>query len=137
VEIVTTSRLTQRQLTTHSGCSRDAKWITLFRSSPRRRGSRGLTLFYTYLLASDRNGTLYCGHTDDIAGRVWKHKEKVFPGFTAKYAVQRLVWFEVHDTREAAFRREQQIKKWNRSWKLRLIEEQNPQWLDLYETLNQ
>jgi len=93
--------------------------------------------FYTDLLASQRNGTLYCGHTDNIGERVWKHKEKSLKGFTAKYGVDRLVWHEVHDTREAAFIWERQIKKWNRAWKIRLIEERNPQWLDLYERLNQ
>ncbi len=93
--------------------------------------------FYTYLLSSDRNGTLYCGHTDDLAKRIWEHREKIYDGFTAKYGVARLVWYEVHYTREAAFTRERQIKKWNRSWKVRMIEQRNPKWLDLYETLNQ
>jgi len=93
--------------------------------------------FYTYLLASRRNGTLYCGHTDNIAERMWEHREKLSEGFTAKYDVTRLVWYEVHDTREGAFNRERQIKKWNRAWKIRMIEEHNPQWLDRYETLNQ
>jgi len=92
--------------------------------------------FYTYLLSSRRNGTLYCGHSDDLAQRVWEHREKVRPGFTAKYGVTQLVWYETHDTREAAFIRERQIKKWERPWKLRLIEAFNPDWRDLYETLN-
>ena len=65
--------------------------------------------FYTYLLASRRNGTLYCGHTDNIAERMWEHREKLSEGFTAKYDVTRLVWYEVHDTREGAFNRERQI----------------------------
>jgi putative endonuclease len=94
-------------------------------------------VFYTYLLASKRYGTLYCGHTDDIAVRVWKHKEKIFRGFTARYGVHCLVWYEAHETRDAAFRRERQIKKWNRAWKISLIEENNPWWNDLYQTLNQ
>ena len=93
-------------------------------------------MFYTYLLASRRYGTLYCGHTDDIAVRVWKHKEKQFRGFTAKYGVHILVWYEVHHTRDAAFHRERQIKKWNRAWKIGMIEENNPWWDDLYLTLN-
>ena len=92
--------------------------------------------FYTYILASQMNGTLYTGHTDALSKRIWQHKEKVHPGFTAKYGVDMLVWYEVHDSREGAFRREQQIKKWNRAWKVRLIREMNPNWLDLYETLN-
>ena len=94
--------------------------------------------FYTYLLASAPYGTLYCGHTDDLASRVWKHKEKekVYRGFTAKYGVFMLVWYEVHDTREGAFHHERRIKKWNRAWKIRLIEAENSTWCDLYETLN-
>ena len=92
--------------------------------------------FYTYLLASRPYGTLYCGHTDDLSARVWKHKEKVFAGFTAKYGVTRLVWYEVYEERENAFRRERRIKKWNRAWKIAIIEEMNPTWSDLYETLN-
>ena len=93
--------------------------------------------FFTYLLSSGRNGTLYCGHTDQLSQRVWQHREKLLGGFTAKYDVHQLVWYEVHDQREAAFKRERQIKKWNRSWKVRMIEERNPKWRDLYETLNQ
>ena len=68
---------------------------------------------------------------------MWEHREKIRRGFTAKYDVVRLVWCELHDTREAAKARERKIKKWNRDWKVRLIEELNPQWRDLYETLNQ
>jgi putative endonuclease len=89
--------------------------------------------FFTYLLASAPYGTLYCGHTDDLAARVWKHREEVFSGFTAKYGVKRLVWFEQHAERGGAFRRERQIKKWNRTWKIRIIEEMNPTWTDLYD----
>ena len=93
--------------------------------------------FYVYLLASRRNGTLYVGSTEGLVMRVSQHREKSRPGFTARYGVTRLVWFEVHDTRSSAFQRERQIKEWKRAWKLRLIEESNPDWLDLYETLNQ
>jgi len=71
-----------------------------------------------------------------LSARVWKHKEKVYGSFTAKYDVARLVWYEVFDLRESAFRRERRIKKWERAWKIRLIEEANPTWSDLYETLN-
>lgn len=92
--------------------------------------------FFVYILASKRNGTLYTGSTDDLGRRVWEHKEKIRKGFTAKYDVGRLVWYETHDTREAALLREKQIKKWNRSWKLRMIEVINPDWDDLYLTLN-
>ena len=92
--------------------------------------------FYVYILASQRNGTLYIGSTDDLARRVWEHKEKVRPGFTDKYGVTRLVWYEVHDLRETAFQRERRMKTWNRLWKIELIEAANPGWRDLYETLN-
>lgn len=92
--------------------------------------------FYVYLLASQKNGTLYCGHTDDIAKRVTEHKDGAGAVFTSKYGVKRLVWYELHDTREAAKNREYQIKKWNRAWKIRLIETANPDWMDLYNLLN-
>ncbi len=92
--------------------------------------------FSTYILASQRNGTLDVGSTDDIARRVWEHKEAVTPGFTSRYVVKLLVWYEQHDTRDAAFRRERQIKEWKRQWKLELIERFNPAWCDLYDTLN-
>ncbi len=92
--------------------------------------------FAVYLLASRPYGTLYCGHTDDLARRVWEHREKLRRGFSARYGVVRLVWYEIGDTREGALIRERQIKKWNRAWKIRLIEAENPTWADLYETLN-
>ena len=92
--------------------------------------------FYTYILASDRNGTLYLGSTDDLARRIYEHKEKLIAGFTAKYGVTRLVWYQVHDTREAAVTCERQMKKWNRAWKLKRIEALNPDWKDLYDMLN-
>lgn len=90
--------------------------------------------FFTYIMTNGRNGTLYVGSTDDLGLRVWQHKEGVGSGFTAKHSLTVLVWYEAHETREAAFRRERRIKKWNRPWKLRLIEEMNPGWRDLYET---
>jgi putative endonuclease len=93
-------------------------------------------VFYTYILASQRNGTLYTGSTDDLAKRVFEHKEKVRPGFTSRYGVHLLVWFESFEMRETAFRRERQIKEWRRSWKLRMIEDQNPDWRDLNDDLN-
>lgn len=92
----------------------------------------GMT-FYTYILASGRNGTLYVGSTDDIERRVGEHKEKLRAGFTARYGVDRLVWFEVRASREAAFERERRIKKWNRDWKLSLVERANPAWRDLFD----
>jgi putative endonuclease len=89
--------------------------------------------FYVYILVSKRNGTLYVGMTDDLSRRVWEHQTGALPGFTRKYGVKTLVWSEVHETRESAFVREQQIKKWKRQWKLQLIEELNPEWKDLVE----
>ena len=93
--------------------------------------------FYVYILASRRNGTLYIGSTDDISRRVHQHKTHEIRGFTSKYDVTQLVWYDLFETREAAFRRERQMKEWQRRWKLALIEKTNPDWNDLYETLNQ
>ena len=90
---------------------------------------------FVYLLSSKAYGTLYVGSTFDLPRRVFEHKARVVPGFTAKYGVDRLVWFEVHETLEAALVRERQIKRWKRDWKINLIESQNPQWIDLYPTL--
>jgi putative endonuclease len=87
--------------------------------------------FYVYILASRRNGTLYVGMTDDLVRRVWEHQIGAVPGFTRKYGVKMLVWYEQHETRETAFQRERQIKRWNRAWKLQLIERFNPNWKDL------
>jgi putative endonuclease len=87
--------------------------------------------FFVYILASRRNGTLYIGMTDSLARRVWEHRSGAIPGFTKKYGVKVLVWYEVHDSRESAFRRERQVKKWNRTWELRLVERFNPAWRDL------
>jgi putative endonuclease len=91
--------------------------------------------FFVYILASQRNGTLYVGMTDDLVKRLWMHKNEVLPGFTKDYGVKKLVWFEVHESRESAFQRERLIKKWNRVWKLELIEKTNPAWRDLYEEI--
>ena len=91
--------------------------------------------FYVYILASQRNGTLYIGITDNLVRRVWQHREGVVPGFTNDYGVKLLVWYEVHETRESAFQRERQMKKWNRAWKLRAIEEKNPTWRDLWDEI--
>ncbi len=88
-----------------------------------------------YLLASKRNGTLYIGVTSDLPGRIYKHRNGLLPGFTCEYAVRMLVWFEQYATMEQAILREKRIKKWNRSWKLGLIEAGNPDWRDLAEDL--
>ncbi len=91
--------------------------------------------FYVYMLASDRNGTIYIGMTSALAKRIWEHKEGFVKGFTKEYGTHKLVWFELHETAESAISREKRIKKWNRDWKIRLIEEVNPYWNDLYLTL--
>ncbi|MNK84592.1 GIY-YIG nuclease superfamily protein [compost metagenome] len=88
-----------------------------------------------YILASKRNGTLYTGVTSDLVRRVWEHKSDLLQGFTHRYAIQLLVYFELHDSMLAAIEREKQIKKWNRAWKLKLIEQGNPRWRDLYHDL--
>jgi putative endonuclease len=92
--------------------------------------------FFVYILASRRNGTLYTGMTDNLVGRVWQHQARLVPGFTKTYGVKTLVWFEVHETREAAILRGRQLKKWNRTWKLELIERGNPAWRDLANELS-
>lgn len=88
-----------------------------------------------YILASERNGTLYTGMTTNLARRVFEHKSGEIKGFTQKYNIKTLVYYEPHDRIEDAALRERQIKKWERRWKLELIEKHNPQWRDLYETL--
>ena len=88
-----------------------------------------------YILASKPNGTLYIGVTSNLAKRVWEHKNDFVEGFTKRYQVHRLVWYEVHDSMESAITREKAMKKWNRAWKIRLIQEQNPSWSDLYEDI--
>ena len=85
-----------------------------------------------YLLASNRNGTLYIGVTSNLIARVWQHREHVAEGFTAKYDVTRLVWYEQHETMESAILREKRLKKWRRAWKVELVESANPSWRDLW-----
>jgi len=91
--------------------------------------------FYVYILASKRNGTIYVGSTSDLVRRVWEHKNSMIPGFTAKYNVHNLVYYETHETYVEAARREKRFKNWCRQWKLNLIENQNPEWRDLYEDI--
>src|SRR3972149_3969078 len=91
--------------------------------------------YYVYLLASRRNATLYVGMTNDLVRRVWEHKNDVVEGFTKKYGVHQLVWYETADAPIAAITREKQLKKWKRAWKLQLIEDTNPMWRDLYDDL--
>ncbi len=88
-----------------------------------------------YILASRRNGTLYTGGTSNLVQRIWQHKKDVVEGFTKKYGVHTLVWFEPHETMDSAIGREKAIKESQRAWKLKLIESTNPQWRDLYEEI--
>ena len=88
-----------------------------------------------YILASYRNGTLYTGATSNLVTRIWQHKNDVVEGFTKKYGVHTLVYYEVHGDMRSAINREKQIKKWKRAWKLALIEKQNPTWRDLSDAL--
>ncbi len=91
---------------------------------------------YVYFLANKRNGTLYLGVTSNLQQRVWRHKEGIDEkAFSKKYGVKQLVWYEAHDDIAEAIKREKAMKKWNRQWKLRLIEAMNPQWNDLYQSL--
>jgi len=87
------------------------------------------------MLSSKRNGTVYIGVTSDLVKRVFQHKGDATEGFTEKYSVHSLVWYEVHENMESAIVREKQMKKWNRSWNLRLIEEANPDWNDLFDKI--
>ena len=88
-----------------------------------------------YILSSRRNGTLYIGVTSDLVKRVWEHRNHAVEGFTRKYDVGMLVWYELHQNMESAIRREKAIKNWRRAWKLKAIEKMNPQWRDLYPEL--
>jgi len=87
---------------------------------------------FVYIMASRRNGTLYIGVTSDLPKRIWEHRNDVVPGFTRKYGCHLLVWFEAHDSLEAARLRELRMKQWKRAWKIREIEGLNPKWEDLY-----
>jgi putative endonuclease len=89
-----------------------------------------------YILASKRNGTLYIGITNDLGRRVWEHREGLVDGFTKKYEVKRLVYFEIFESVESALHRETRLKKYKREWKINLIQSRNVDWDDLYETLN-
>lgn len=88
-----------------------------------------------YVLASKNNGTLYTGVTTNLIKRVWEYKNSVVEGFTEKYHVNSLVWFELHQTRDTAITREKQLKKWHRDWKIKLIEKDNPAWTDLCQSI--
>ncbi len=91
---------------------------------------------YVYILANRKNGALYIGVTANLAQRVYQHKQKQSPGFTAKYSINKLVYYETYDAIEFAIQREKQMKEWQRAWKIEKIHAMNPDWKDLYETLN-
>ena len=108
-------------------------------SCPRRRASSLSTTMKqpaVYILASRYQGTLYIGVTSDLVARTWQHRSHVVDGFTKRYDATRLVWYEQHDSMESAILREKQLKKWNRAWKIRLIETMNPPWKDLWATIS-
>ena len=91
--------------------------------------------YFVYMLSSKPNGTLYVGITNDIIKRVWEHKNKFVEGFTKKYNINTLVYFEEHDDPASAILREKRLKSWKRNWKIKLIEETNPEWRDLYNQI--
>lgn len=92
--------------------------------------------FYFYILASKKNGTLYKGITSELVQRIWKHKTKYYEGFTNKYNVDKLVYYEVYENAEGAIKREKLVRYWKRQWKLDLINKFNPDWKDLYEEIS-
>src|SRR5438552_18189912 len=91
--------------------------------------------YYVYIIASRRDGAIYIGVTNDIVRRAYEHRIKAVPGFTSKYNITQLVWFEVYDDPVSAITREKELKKWKRTWKIQLIQAENPEWKDLYESI--
>jgi putative endonuclease len=91
--------------------------------------------YYVYILASRKDGATYVGVTNDIVRRIYEHRTKAAPGFTSKYNITRLVWFEIYEDPISAISREKELKKWKRAWKTQLIEAKNPKWDDLYESI--
>jgi putative endonuclease len=96
---------------------------------------RRLMGYYVYILASRKDGAIYIGVTNDIVRRIYQHRTKAIKGFTSKYDITRLVWFEIYDDPISAISREKELKKWKRAWKVLLIEAQNPNWDDLYDSI--
>jgi putative endonuclease len=90
---------------------------------------------WVYIVTNEKHGTLYVGVTSELVQRIWQHREGVVEGFTSRYQLKRLVWFETHDEISEAIRREKALKSWNRAWKIALIEKDNPDWVDLYPQL--
>ena len=99
------------------------------------RDLKAKNAYYVYILASRKRGTLYIGITRDLVRRVYEHRNKITKGFTARYGVDRLVWFECYDDPTNAITREKEFKKWRREWKINLIERSNPEWTDLYPSI--
>lgn len=93
-------------------------------------------MFYVYIITNKRGGTLYIGHTDDLVRRMWEHKNKTREGFSAKYNLNKLVWYDMFETREDALNNERRMKEWKRAWKIEKIIEHNPEWNDLTESLS-
>ena len=93
--------------------------------------------YYVYILASKPRGVLYVGFSDELVGRIYIHRNELVDGFTKKYHVHKLVYFETHQDRDEALKREKQLKRWKREWKIALIEKENPNWDDLYDSINQ
>lgn len=91
--------------------------------------------YYVYIMANKRNGTLYVGFTHDLVKRVYEHKNDLVKGFTQRYGIHMLVYYEQHENSEAAITREKRLKVWQRKWKIRIIEEMNPEWKDLYDEI--
>ncbi len=91
--------------------------------------------FYVYILAKARNSTFYVGITSELPQRTWKHKNGIYDGFTKKYGIDKLVYYEIYDDAENAILREKRLKKWNRLWKVRIIGQMNPEWNDLYDSI--
>ena len=91
--------------------------------------------YYVYIIASRRDGAIYIGVTNNLVRRAYEHRIKAVPGFTSKYNITQLVWFEIYDDPVSAITREKELKKWKRSWKIQLIEAENPDWKDLYESI--
>jgi putative endonuclease len=91
--------------------------------------------YFVYIIASRKDGAIYIGVSNDIVRRIFEHRNKLVPGFASKYNITRLVWFEMYDDPISAISREKELKKWKRSWKIQLIEAENPQWNDLYDSI--
>ena len=105
------------------------------RSGRFRRSKTLIMSYYVYIIASRRDGAIYIGVTNNLVRRVYEHRIKAVPGFTSKYNITQLVWFEIYDDPVSAITREKELKKWKRSWKIKLIEAENPDWKDLYESI--